>query len=95
MRLYQRMPDTEMSLGSNIMSNSVEGYQLLKLAGKSGSPDSLRNKPLSVRFKSRRAMGSRRTVSRRCKGSRQLLRKCIAKGPFGPFMLFTIRDRLG
>jgi hypothetical protein len=83
MRLYQRMLATEMALGSDIMSNSVEGYQLLKLAGKSGSLDSLR-KPLSVRFKSRRARGSRRTVSRRYKGSRQLLRKCIAKGPFGP-----------
>lgn len=54
MRLYQRMLDTEMALGSDIMSNSVEGYQLLKLAGKSGGLDSLR-KQLSVRFKSKRA----------------------------------------
>ena len=79
---------------SRIMSDSVEGYQLLKLAGKSGSQDSLR-KPLSVRFKSRRARGSRRTVSRWCKGSRQLLRKCIAKGAVWPPLFFTIRDRLG
>jgi hypothetical protein len=50
MRLYQRMLATEMALGSDIMSNSVEGYQLLKLAGKSGGRDSLR-KQLSVRFK--------------------------------------------
>lgn len=56
MRLYQRMLDTEMALGSDIMSNSVEGYQLLKLAGKSGGLDSLR-KQLSVRFKSKRARG--------------------------------------
>nr|WP_298123033.1 hypothetical protein [uncultured Pseudoxanthomonas sp.] len=32
----------------------MEGYQLLKLAGKSGGLDTLR-KPLSVRFKSKRA----------------------------------------
>lgn len=56
MRLYQRMLDTEMALGSDIMSNSVEGYQLLKLAGKSGGLDSLR-KQLSVRFKTKRARG--------------------------------------
>jgi len=56
MRLYQRMLDTEMALGSDIMSNSVEGYQLLKLAGKSGGLDTLR-KQLSVRFKSKRARG--------------------------------------
>ena len=56
MRLYQRMLDTETALGSDIMSNSVEGYQLLKLAGKSGGLDALR-KQLSVRFKSKRARG--------------------------------------
>ena len=56
MRLYQRMLDTEMALGSDIMSNSVEGSQLLKLAGKSGGLDTLR-KQLSVRFKSKRARG--------------------------------------
>lgn len=56
MRLYQRMLDTEMALGSDIMSNSVEGYQLLKLAGKSGGLDTLR-KQSSVRFKSKRARG--------------------------------------
>lgn len=53
MRLYQKMLDTEMALGSDIMSNSVEGYQLLKLAGKSGGLDTLR-KQMSVRFKYRR-----------------------------------------
>lgn len=56
MRLYQRMLDTETALGSDIMSNSVEGYQLLKLAGKSGGLDTLR-KQLSVRFKNKRARG--------------------------------------
>ena len=54
MRLYQKMLDTEMALGSDIMSNCVEGYQLLKLAGKSGGLDTLR-KQMSVRFKYRRA----------------------------------------
>lgn len=53
MRLYQKMLDTEMALGSDIMSNCVEGYQLLKLAGKSGGLDTLR-KQMSVRFKYRR-----------------------------------------
>lgn len=56
MRLYQRMLDTETALGSDIMSNSVEGYQLLKLAGKSAGLDSLR-KQLSTRFKTKRARG--------------------------------------
>ena len=53
MRLYQKMLDTEMALGSDIMSNCVEGYQLLKLAGKSGGLDTLR-KQMSVRFKYKR-----------------------------------------
>lgn len=56
MRLYQRMLDTETALGSDIMSNSVEGYQLLKFAGKSAGLDSLR-KQLSTRFKAKRARG--------------------------------------
>lgn len=42
MRLYQWMLPTEMALGSDIMPNSVEGYQLLKLARRSGGLDSLR-----------------------------------------------------
>lgn len=54
MRLYQKMLDTEMALGSDIMSNCVEGYQLLKLAGKSGGLDTLR-KQMSVQFKYKRA----------------------------------------
>jgi len=51
MRLYQRMLDTEMALGSDIMSNSVEGYAFLKVAGKSAGLDGLR-KQLAARFKS-------------------------------------------
>ena len=68
MRLYQRMLDTEMALGSDIMSNSVEGYQLLKLAGKSGGLDSLR-KQLSVRFKSKRARAESEEVEEPAVGS--------------------------
>lgn len=54
MCLYQWMLPTEMALGSDIMPNSVEGYQLLKLARRSGGLDSLRMQ-LSVRFRSKRA----------------------------------------
>ncbi|MBD9469280.1 hypothetical protein [Pseudoxanthomonas sp. PXM01] len=54
MRLYQRMLDTEMALGSDMMSNSVEGYQFLKVAGKSAGLDGLR-KQLAARFKSKRS----------------------------------------
>lgn len=54
MRLYERMSDTEMALGSDMMSNAVEGYAFLKVAGKSAGLDGLR-KQLSVRFKSRRS----------------------------------------
>lgn len=54
MRLYQRMLDTEMALGSDIMSNSVEGYAFLKVAGKSAGLDGLR-KQLAARFKSKRS----------------------------------------
>ncbi|MBA3929811.1 MAG: hypothetical protein C0521_09510 [Xanthomonas sp.] len=53
-RLYQRMVDTEMALGSDIMSNSVEGYNYLKVAGKSAGLDGPR-KQLSARFKSKRS----------------------------------------
>lgn len=55
-RLYQRMLDTEMALGSDIMSNSVEGYAILKVAGKSAGLDGLR-KQLAVRFKNKRSKG--------------------------------------
>jgi hypothetical protein len=93
MRLYQRMLATEMALGSDIMSNSVEGYQLLKLAGKSGGRDSLR-KQLSVRFKSKRARvepeegGSQRR--RAGVGVRVADVCCVSAeqmGPYGPICL--------
>lgn len=54
LRLYQRMLDTEMALGSDIMSNTVEGYNFLNLAGKSAGLDGSR-KQLAVRFKKKRS----------------------------------------
>lgn len=54
MRLHQRLLDTEMALGSDMMSNAVEGYALLKVAGKSAGLDGLRRQ-LAVRFKSKRS----------------------------------------
>jgi hypothetical protein len=54
LRLYERMVDTEMALGSDMMVNAVEGYAFLKVAGKSAGLDTLR-KQLSVRFKTRRS----------------------------------------
>jgi len=42
------------ALGSAIMSNSVEGYLLLKLAGKGVGLDALRRQ-LSARFRAKRA----------------------------------------
>ena len=54
LRLYQRMLDTEMALGSDMMSNSVEGYRLLKVVGKSEGLDGLR-KQLAARFRKTRS----------------------------------------
>lgn len=54
LRLYERMADTEMALGSDMMSNAVKGYAFLKVAGKSAGLDALR-KQLSVRFKTKRS----------------------------------------
>ena len=53
-RLYERLNDTEMAVGSDLMSNALEGYAVLKVAGKGEGLDSLR-KMLSVRFNRRRA----------------------------------------
>lgn len=95
MRLYQRMLATEMALGSDIMSNSVEGYQLLKLAGKSGGRDSLR-KQLSVRFKasgrgwSRRRGEPEEESGGRGEGCRCLLRKRRANGAVWPHLFWAV-----
>lgn len=48
-RLHERMQDTEIALGSDLMANSLEGYAVLKVAGKGAGLDSLREM-LSARF---------------------------------------------
>jgi len=48
-RLQQRASDTEMALGSDLMTNALEGYAVLKVAGKGQGLDEMR-KMLSARF---------------------------------------------
>jgi hypothetical protein len=53
-RLQERVLDSEMALGSDLMVNSLEGYAVLKVAGKGAGLDTLRQL-LSVRFGRARA----------------------------------------
>jgi hypothetical protein len=55
-RLQERVLDSEMALGSDLMVNSLEGYAVLKVAGKGAGLDTLRQL-LSVRFGRARATG--------------------------------------
>ena len=48
-RLYERANDTEMALGSDLMTNALEAYAFLKIAGKGEGLDGLR-KMLSASF---------------------------------------------
>jgi len=48
-KLYERMLDTEMALGSDLMVNSLKGYACLKVAGKGAGLDALR-RMLAARF---------------------------------------------
>ena len=48
-KLYERMRDSQLALGSDLMSASLEGYAFLKIAGKGEGLDMAR-KALSVRF---------------------------------------------
>ena len=48
-RLHERANDTEAAIGSDLMANSLEGYAVLKVAGKGEGLDNLR-KMLSARF---------------------------------------------
>ncbi|WP_394537685.1 hypothetical protein PRJ39_16475 [Lysobacter enzymogenes] len=48
-RLHERVRDTETALGSDLMTNSLEGYAFLKIAGKSEGLEALRQM-LSARF---------------------------------------------
>jgi hypothetical protein len=45
----ERANDTEMALGSDLMTNALEAYAFLKIAGKGEGLDALR-KMLSARF---------------------------------------------
>ena len=53
-RLQQLLNDSEMALGSDVMSGALEGYSFLKVAGKGKGLDELR-KMLAVRFNKRTA----------------------------------------
>lgn len=52
-RLTERMTDTETALGSDVISTALQGYALLKVAGKNQGLEGLRES-LSARFKGRR-----------------------------------------
>ncbi|UXI66157.1 hypothetical protein [Tahibacter amnicola] len=49
-RLAERADDTEVALGSDVMSAALEGYGLLKVVGRNQGLDTLR-KDLAVRFR--------------------------------------------
>lgn len=48
-RLFEKANDTDIALGSDVMSASLEGYAFLKIAGKGEGLESLR-RSLSARF---------------------------------------------
>lgn len=48
-KIYERMRDSQLALGSDLMSASLEGYAFLKIAGKGEGLDMAR-KALSARF---------------------------------------------
>lgn len=48
-RIYERMSDSQLALGSDVMSGAMEGYAFLKVAGQGEGLDAAR-KALAVRF---------------------------------------------
>jgi hypothetical protein len=48
-KLYEKMRDSQLALGSDVMTAALEGYALLKIAGQGEGLDTAR-KALSVRF---------------------------------------------
>ncbi len=60
-RLYDRMVDTEMALGSDVMVGSLEGYAHLKVAGQGDGLDTLKN-ALGARFDRKRRQEPAPTV---------------------------------
>ena len=64
-RLVERAVDTEAALGSDVMDCALQGYQLLKVAGKNQGLEGLR-KELGVRFaRSRRSPAAPRPIEPR------------------------------
>jgi len=59
-RLLERLSDTEMALGSDLMTASLEGYAVLKVSGKGEGLDHLRQ-ALSARFARRRRSSNDQT----------------------------------
>jgi len=56
-KLQQLLDDSEMALGSDVMSGALEGYSFLKVAGKGKGLDELK-KMLAVRFSKRSGSSS-------------------------------------
>lgn len=48
-RIFERMSDSQLALGSDVMSGAMEGYAFLKVAGQGEGLDAAR-KALAVRF---------------------------------------------
>lgn len=48
-KLYEKMRDSQLALGSDLMTGSLEGYAFLKVAGKGEGLDAARQ-ALSARF---------------------------------------------
>lgn len=57
-RLCSRASDTEMALGSDVMTVALEGYNQLKVSGRDKGLDALRNE-LGVRFKKGQRRGGK------------------------------------
>ena len=60
-KLYKRMQDSDMALGSDLMTASLEGYSFLKVAGKGKGLDDLK-KMLATRFARRSPVTSLEAV---------------------------------
>ncbi|QWP75897.1 hypothetical protein J5226_20160 [Lysobacter sp. K5869] len=61
-RLHERVRDTDTAIGSDLMTNSLEGYAFLKIAGKGEGLEALRQM-LSARFNRSSAKAAPTTAS--------------------------------
>ncbi|WP_035061432.1 hypothetical protein [Andreprevotia chitinilytica] len=57
-RIFEKINDTEMALGSDVMAAALEGYAFLKITGKAQGLESLKRE-LSARFTSRTSKGEK------------------------------------